>query len=631
MTIEVEIAGTDQIAEFPDGTSPEVIRQTLSAQAQQSPEVTLGGVADVAGAAIAGLGEQALGGALSLSGLAAGQDIPTAIAGAETITGAIPDPTIGPEGQATIQAISEKFKATPEIVQQIVQDFMTLGPSLAEPVQRLGTELGLPAPVTAAASTAVRMIPEVLETVTGIKALRSVAGASKLLPELAAETTQAGQQVATGLFQFQSPTKRKIAEKIAQGSTDVETARFKLDPKSVTRDPATGKVIPSAKPTGKIEEFFAIGAPRVQADPKATEAIRQGFDEGVIAAIKGADPVDRQKMLAMTRLMEKGKKDQRFALTHRPSDVVGDSLMTRLNIIKGANTSAGKQLDRVAKDLKGRPVAFREPIESFVSDLDDMGIGINQRDGQLSLDFSGSDIEGLAGPEAALTRIFKRMNTTRPIDGFELHRMKRFIDEQVTFGKTAEGLSGKTERVLKTLRRNLDQTLDEAFPEYDRINSAYSETRSALDAFQDVAGKKLDLSGEKAGKATGQLLRRLMSNAQSRINLLDSVEDIERVAKKFEGFKGKLDPSRIEGTVASKINDDLLTQVLFVDELDKVFGAVARTSLQGQVEQAVKQAAGGQKGLQGIIIDQVAKKVEGLRGINPEGAFQSIKSVLEEQ
>ena len=30
MTIEVEIAGTGQIAEFPDGTPPEVIQQALA-------------------------------------------------------------------------------------------------------------------------------------------------------------------------------------------------------------------------------------------------------------------------------------------------------------------------------------------------------------------------------------------------------------------------------------------------------------------------------------------------------------------------------------------------------------------------------------------------------------------------
>jgi hypothetical protein len=135
----------------------------------------------------------------------------------------------------------------------------------------------------------------------------------------------------------------------------------------------------------------------------------------------------------------------------------------------------------------------------------------------------------------------------------------------------------------------------------------------------------MNLSGPNADKATGTLMRRVLSNAQSRITLLDSVDDIEKIAKKYERFKGELDPTRIEGPFTSTLDDDLLGQVLFVDELDAVFGTTARTSLQGQVEQAVKQ------GPVGVAAEAVAKGAEKLRGINEENAFKSIKELLQEQ
>ena len=112
--------------------------------------------------------------------------------------------------------------------------------------------------------------------------------------------------------------------------------------------------------------------------------------------------------------------------------------------------------------------------------------------------------------------------------------------------------------------------------------------------------------GANADKATGTLLRRLLSNAQSRVTLLDSVNEIERVATKFGG----------------KFNDDLLTQILFVDELDSVFGPVARTSLQGQLVQAIPTTRAD-------LLTKAAGAVEQrVRGINEAGAFRSIKDLL---
>ena len=211
--------------------------------------------------------------------------------------------------------------------------------------------------------------------------------------------------------------------------------------------------------------------------------------------------------------------------------------------------------------------------------------------------------------------------------------MKKFIDEQVTFGKSAEGLSGKTESVLKNLRRNLDKTLDSTFTEYDRVNTTFAETIGAIDALQDVAGKKLDLTGKSADEATGQLLRRVMSNAQSRVNLVDALDQIEGVATKFKDRRiGSAGEFLLEGPAAARrgFDDDLLSQVLFADELDKVFGSTARTSFKGQIEQAVGRAGGAVTpgGQQNLIVEAAGKLAEKARGINQENAFKSIKELL---
>jgi hypothetical protein len=246
--------------------------------------------------------------------------------------------------------------------------------------------------------------------------------------------------------------------------------------------------------------------------------------------------------------------------------------------------------------------------------LDEMGVRIKE----LKPDFRGSDIEGLAGPEAAIKNIVKRLSSGKrgaTPDAHELHRMKRYIDEIVTYGKEGEGLKGKTERILKSLRRDLDDTLDSNFPDYNTANTTYADTVGALDAFQDVAGKKMDLFGVNADKATGTLLRRMMSNAQSRVNLVDAVDTLESISKKYGG----------------QFTDDISSQMLFVDELDNVFGSVARTSLAGETAKGIRKGAEaitGQRTIGGTALEIGAAGIEKLRGINEEGAFNAISELL---
>ncbi len=495
-----------------------------------------------------------------------------------------------PEGQAGLQAVGEALAPVTEAFGAVETALGDVGFQVAGPI---GGAIG-------------KTIPAAVGSALGFRGRGAIPAAIK-----APRTVVEG---ATSLFKKQSPTKQRIAKLINEGSTDIETAKLELVPGS-NRKPTT------------VEKFLKTGGPRVQKDKIATEAIRQGFDEGVIAAVKGSNPADKVKMLQMVGIMERGKKNKRFAVTNRPSDVAGDSLMDRFRAVRIANRKAGRELEGVAQDLKGKTVDHTPAINSFIDDLESIGVTIGN---DLKPKFKGSDVEGLAGPEQAIKRIVNRLAGTKPPDAHELHRMKRFIDEQVSFGKSAEGLTGRTEGILKNLRRNLDGILDENFPEYNRVNTVYSETIGAIDAFQDVAGRKMDLTAPNANKSTGTLMRRIMSNAQSRIRLLDAVDQIESVANKhgirFDDSKRVQKLIEQPGGKSKLFDDDLLTQILFVDELDSVFGPVARTSFQGQIDQAIRQGASAD--VTGLAIGAAVKGAQKLRGVNEAGAFKSIKELL---
>ena len=411
-----------------------------------------------------------------------------------------------------------------------------------------------------------------------------LATATEIAPELAASTIPVSKMI-----KARGVKNKELASRIEAGDADRDLAKFKID--------AQGKAVK---------------------DTTIKRLTNQGFDQGALQAFKVSSDPDKLKLIKMLDIKRKGKQNQLFAVKNRPSDIAGNSLMERVTFVRNTNRAAGKQLNIEANKLKGQSVDFKQPIDNFMDSLDEMGISLDRN---LKPIFSGSDIEGAKAAENAIKNIVGRLargERGAVPSAYDLHRMKRFIDEIVTYGKAGEGLAGNAERIIKKLRRDIDATLDSNFPEYNKVNTIYADTINSLDGLQDVAGRKMNLSGGNADKAVGTLLRRMMSNAQSRINLVDAVDDLELIAKKYGG----------------NFNDDIATQMLFADELDSVFGASARTSFKGEIEKGVQQgidAATGGKSALGKAADITRKGINKVLGQDEQKTFDLIKEMLEQK
>lgn len=566
-------------------------------------------------------------------------------------SGAIAEPVSGIAGLA-----ASKFGFSPEVTSNIigkVQEGLTFEPRtsegrknireiaafvqpLAEGLEAaektlgdLGFQLGELIPIEGAPEVlgaAGATLPTAALEAIGLGTGKGVLSGSRAVGEAALPVVQALPQ--RPIFTEGGRAKQRIGQLIEEGSADIETAKFKLPRGSVDKG-----VIDT------LLEKIRIGSPEVVKDKIATESIKQGFDPGVIAAVKASSPTDKVKMLEMADIMERGKKNARFAQENRPTDVVGNSLMDRVRVIQGANKQAGQQINKVAETLKGQDVDLTNAFEGFANSLDELGVElIPDEKGGVKPDFEFSQLSpGDRGPIKEVIRQINIRGQRGAPDGLDAHIMKRVIDNNVTFGKSKTGISGDAERALKSFRAGLDDALDSTFPEYDTVNTAYSETIGALDALQDVAGGKMDLTGKRADKATGTLMRRVMGNAQSRVNLVDALDEIEGVATKFKnkmiGEGGELlleGPDIISGR---GFKDDLLSQILFADELDKVFKPVARASFEGLVGRSVERglgAATSPTGVGDIAISAAAKAADKARGINEANAFKSIKDLLKE-
>jgi len=344
------------------------------------------------------------------------------------------------------------------------------------------------------------------------------------------------------------------------------------------------------------------------------EARKQGFDDSVTTLIANASKTDRRKMAQMVSIVEGGKGDARAKALIRTSDVAGDALVKKIDFVKGNNKQSGRQLGRIAKGLKGKEVDIDNPVKKFLNDLDNLGVTIDDKGKPI---FEGSQIEGVKPAESLINKVVLRLKRNPNPDGREAHLLKKFIDENIAFGKSAaEGLSGKTESVVKSLRKGINDSVSDISERYKQANKQFSDTITSLDELQDVAGRKLDFSGPNADKAAGVLLRSQTNNTKGRANLLTAIENLENTAHKYGG----------------SFDDDILNLSIFSNELDAVFGGGASTSLRGEVAKAGVDTAVdiSQMTLPGAVAVGVKAGARRLRGINEMNQLKAIKKLLKQ-
>jgi hypothetical protein len=410
-----------------------------------------------------------------------------------------------------------------------------------------------------------------------------------------------GKQSAGRYARTYEPTKAREARQLIEGGESTAT-------RNVTA-PYRLEQVEGAEPT-IVSERGPLPKPEVPTravkNPTQQAAIKQGFDEGLVAMIREASPADRRNMLRSLEIMKDATEDKRFSMTNRTTDIAGESILDRYKLIRDVNEQAGAGIDDYAeKNLKGRAVDFAEPVQNFEESLQKLGVKFND---DLTLDFELSAIEDVAPAERILNQIVKRMRAPRQVTAYDVHNLKRFIDEQVSYGKATEGLTGRTINVIKNLRRELDGILDNKFPEYDKLNTTYAETIQAMDDFSTAIGRTIDPDSPSAATAIGTSLRGLGSNRQTRGRLVDSVSELNSLGNRYGSF-----------------DDDVITQTAFTIDLDRIFGTKADTSLSGVLGEAAATMPTSTGQFVGAAARAAGNK---LRGVNQEKQFEAMRNLL---
>jgi hypothetical protein len=624
------------------------------------PSTTLTGLS---GAATRGLALPAAG---ALAGGAAGAllggvgAIPGAIAGAgaATLAGLIGDPIVG--------SINSLFGTKYTMPTDAMEDLLTRV-GVAEPrtaAERImqtttaGASGGLggvaagKAIEAAATSPVTREVGRLLATTPGFQTLTggtagaaggvakeagfgpvgqfvaSVGGA--LVPSIPAATRAITQQVArqmapagAGIRQRIEPTSIEQLRAGVEPPTEptikesLQSIKASVGEKLSPQDSATLRKQIEQNPYSTDLVNIRLSGSQVVPDNEAASAIKQGWKDGTVASIKAATDKDRQAMNKMLNIFKIGEKNDKFRAMNRPADILGDTVQSRIDFLARNNKTSGMAIDRIARSrLRGQTVNYDPAVNAFLKDLENIGVKVElDPSGVAKANLNGSRIEGDIAGEKLLNTVLKRLSKTAAPDALGVHDAKRFIDTQVDYGKRNlnNPLTAEAERIVKGLRRNLNQTLGERFPVYKAANEKYSDTITALDALQDAAGTKIDFTSPSANKALGTAMRKLTSNYGTRANLIDALDLANSTSTKY----------------GLKLEDDIVNQLIFVNELDRMFGAAADTSLKGQVSQARMTGLDLARGnLRERAFDLLAEQAENLRGVNKENAIKAMEEIL---
>ena len=397
----------------------------------------------------------------------------------------------------------------------------------------------------------------------------------------------------------QSAKKRRIANEFLEGLPSRDTAGYQLmnavDRPDKRLPPPSGQAMQrvdapesqaispeqlydlppeTPSPSGMVQRMIEESKPlpRVGKRPIAKTALDVGWDEGLVATVQQASPVTRKKMDTMMRILEKGKKLTKYAASKRPSIVVGDALKQRYKYVSEINRKAGEQIDSIVTGIDGW-VDVSQPYRNLRDSLETIGVKFKTtKGGRTRPDFKDSDwsakVPDARAAQNIMSAVLEKMQKTDMTNPVEAHKFKRFLDTQVKFGKSENNAAGAAEKMLKNLRRDINKSIGDISDDYRSVNETYSETVGAMNALQDVAGKKVKIGKTKRDDdMLGTLMRRLTGNPTSRVPLTNAIEQLESVAVKH----------------GAKFGDDLMDLQVYANSLEDTFGSFAPTSFRGEI------------------------------------------------
>ena len=435
-------------------------------------------------------------------------------------------------------------------------------------------------------ATAAEMTPDAFAAILGSKAVKS--GADSVLKKI---PNGKSKPFIDDAGRFRSDFKKALE---SEGVT-LES----IFPEDIARLPANIKPKKAAKEiikrklkAGDTDGFLATKkldeTGQVVDDVIARDAIAQGYLPGDIQYFKTASDATKQKMSQMVKIRRQIKDNTGKAMEVQPTNIIGDSAMSRIEFIRGRANEARKGLDQLAKNtLDGVPIDVKRVATKFAEELKGLKVGVV--DGELNFDGS------LISKDRAAKRVIKDaldlMNEPGGATALRAHELKKQLDKMINYRRSASQLTPSGEAFVKSIRRELNDAIRDTSDDYARLNDDLSSALEAIEDFEDAMGSKFSIFDENAGAKAGNRLRKMLTRYGISDDQLAAINQLDDVAEDLGG----------------QFTDDIKALTQFNRTLEDRFGSVRRGSFDQVIEKTLDRAARGKEGVREAVIDKATE------------------------
>lgn len=335
------------------------------------------------------------------------------------------------------------------------------------------------------------------------------------------------------------------------------------------------------------------------------EAVDVGFqpqEARLFSNLSNTDKNVASEMLKLSEDISSGTVDA----VKRPIDIVGNNVKTRLDSLKKIEGELGKGVDEAAKSLNNLPINQAELNDILLNTANDYNIVKTPK----GWDFSNSDFALTKGVQRDIEEALNFALSPKK-DAYAIHRIKKTLDGLIYPQKAGEGLEGSAKVLVKKLRANVDNYLDETFPVYKAANESYSEVRNVLDSASDTLGNFNESN-------LAQKIRQTFSNSPKREEFKAVLKQVDELATK----KGLPDIGNV------------YNQALFSEKLIDLFGDKAITGFGESIKRAISRTQAVARGLKNPIQgagELVGTIIEKVAGQTPENQLEFLKKILKNE
>lgn len=321
-----------------------------------------------------------------------------------------------------------------------------------------------------------------------------------------------------------------LADEIRKGNPNIENVTKALD--------ASGEIItrPASKRAVKI-----LGGDHVA--------------KGTVSVIENMSEASKSVLKNQLANIKKGRNEPLFGDANRPSNDLGKSILHRAVAIDKVNNKAGEAISKAAESLKDINVDIKDVNNAFLNDLNRLGVKFSRGDdGWVTPDFSRSKFKG--GNQQEMTVLINDLLDGVP-DFQTAHKLKRTIRDNIDYEAGVGGVGqvkGESKQLLKDLSSGIDFVLDSTSPKYKKANESFAKTIKLKNDFDKLMGKDIDLTDEvSASSILGNKAMRVDSNAPSGVVINKLFTDADSVLGEFNiRFKDDIPSIR---HVTNKLND----------------------------------------------------------------------------